>query len=198
MGVSHHNVPYETDDRHHHDAADAATDYITAHAEHAATGIKIQTTQNELEYLATDAAAHDPGYAVADSAQTKILEERTAEISPDSAQHEFNDQTQIHKCLLPFRPPPTVRRSKQDKSPRAAVALDHVFECPVQALTGRRELRLTCRLRAFEIATGQADNKTGTSGTPRQSGTDKGSNERQMTNSPFRARRRRLVVSNPT
>ena len=62
-----HGVLYEADDRHHNDTPDAATDHISSHAERAAD-INTHSTQNGLEYLTTNAATHNPGYAVTDSA----------------------------------------------------------------------------------------------------------------------------------
>jgi hypothetical protein len=62
-----HHVLYEADDRHHNNAPDTAADYISSHAERAAD-INTQSTQNGLGYLATNAATHNPGYAVTDSA----------------------------------------------------------------------------------------------------------------------------------
>ena len=60
-------VLYETDDRHHNDTPNAATGYISSHAEHAAD-INTQNTQNGLEYLPTNAATQNPSYAVTNNA----------------------------------------------------------------------------------------------------------------------------------
>jgi len=49
-----------------------------------------------MKYLATDATADDPDYAVTDGTQTEILEECTADISPNSPEHELNNQSHIH------------------------------------------------------------------------------------------------------
>ena len=66
MRLRRHRVLYEADDCHQNNAADAATGHTSSHAEHAAD-INTQSTQNGLEYLATNAATHNPGYAVTDS-----------------------------------------------------------------------------------------------------------------------------------
>ena len=60
-------ILYEAGDRHHNYTADAATGHIRGHAERA-TEINTHSTQNGLEYLTTNAATHNPGYAVTDSA----------------------------------------------------------------------------------------------------------------------------------
>jgi hypothetical protein len=79
-----HHVLYEADDRHYNDTANAATGHISSHAEHPAE-INTKRTENRLEYLATDAATYNSSYTVTDSAQTKVLEQCTADITSNSA-----------------------------------------------------------------------------------------------------------------
>jgi hypothetical protein len=95
-----HQVLYETDDCHQNNAPDAATGHISNHAESAAD-INTQRTQNRLEYLATDTATDNPSYAVTDSAQTEILEQGTADIAANSAQHELYNQAHIQFHIAP-------------------------------------------------------------------------------------------------
>jgi|ERR1044071_1556598 hypothetical protein len=93
MRLPCHGVLYEPDNRHQNNAANAATGHIS---EHAAASINTGGTQNSMKYLATDATADDPDYAVTDGTQTEILEECTADISPNSPEHELNNQSHIH------------------------------------------------------------------------------------------------------
>jgi hypothetical protein len=88
-----HGVLYEADDRHNNNTPDAATNHIDEYP--TASIDNTQSTQNGLQYLPANSAAHNPGYAVTESAQTKILEQRTSDIASNSAQHELNNHIHI-------------------------------------------------------------------------------------------------------